>query len=71
MSSKHETGKISINNNDEIIVNLDNTYNQSPIIKITSDSNVNVFIKDVTNNSFKIFKSDSGQTEVHYIVIER
>jgi hypothetical protein len=71
MPLKHETGKILINNNDEVIVGLNNTYNQTPVIKITSDSNVNVFIKDITNNSFKIFKSDSGQIEVHYVVIER
>jgi hypothetical protein len=72
MSNNYETGKVILNSEiNEITIGFVNSYNQKPVIKITADENVNVFIKDVTASNFKIVKSDSVQANVHYIAIER
>jgi hypothetical protein len=72
MAIKHKLGKVQFNDSDEeITVNFSNSYSRTPVIKITNNQNFNIFLKDVTNSSFKIAKSELGQSEVHYIIIER
>jgi hypothetical protein len=72
MSNSYESGKVTIPSNQvEFVVSLSETYIELPVIKITSNKNINIFISDVTTTSFKINKSNPEEVTVHYIAIER
>jgi len=72
MSKTYEVGKvILINSEIEKIVSLAETYSQSPVIKITSNKNVNIFITNVSTNSFTINKSALEEVTIYYSAIER
>lgn len=72
MSNIYESGKVIIPSNQvEFVVSLNETYIDLPVIKITSNKNINIFISDVTTTSFKINKSNPEEVTVHYIAIER
>ena len=72
MSNSYESGKVIIPSNQvEFVVSLNETFVELPVIKITSNKNINIFISDVTTTSFKINKSSPEEVTVHYIAIER
>lgn len=72
MSNSYESGKVTIPSNQvEFVVSLNETFIELPVIKITSNKNINIFISDVTTASFKINKSSPEEVTVHYIAIER
>lgn len=72
MSNSYESGKVTIPSNQvEFVVSLNETFVELPVIKITSNKNINIFISDVTTVSFKINKSNPEEVTVHYIAIER
>tara|TARA_B100000242_G_C43031140_1_gene480400 strand:+ start:363 stop:584 length:222 start_codon:yes stop_codon:yes gene_type:complete len=66
-----ETGKIVFPKFlSELKVDLTKTYNKDIVIKITTTDNVNINLRDITNNYFTIEKSILEEITVHYIVIE-
>jgi Holliday junction resolvase len=72
MSKTYEVGKVILTNSEiEKIVSLAETYSQSPVIKITSNKNVNIFITNVSTNSFTINKSALEEVTIYYSAIER
>ena len=72
MSSRYEVGKETIPSNQiDATVTFNDAFIQNPVIKITSNKNINIFISDVTTTSFKINKSNPEEVTVHYIAIER
>ena len=72
MAIVHESGKITSPLNQEILtVSFSETYSQSPVIKITCDTNVNIYIQNITTSSFEIVKNSNEEIIVHYVVIER
>lgn len=72
MSNSYESGKVTIPSDQvEFVVSLNETFVELPVIKITSNKNINIFISDVTTTSFKINKSSPEEVTVHYIAIER
>ena len=72
MAIVHESGKITSPLNQEIvIVSFNKTYSQSPVIKVTCDTNVNIYIQNITTTSFEIVKNSNEEIIVHYVVIER
>lgn len=72
MAINYEVGKVSFDIGEtEKIVSYTNTYNISPVIKITPTDLDNIFISNVTTDNFKIQKSNENQMIIHYIVIAR
>jgi len=72
MSKTYEVGKVILTNSEiEKIVSLAETYSQSPVIKITSNKNVNIFITNVSTSSFTINKSALEEVTIYYSAIER
>lgn len=72
MSKTYEVGKITLSSSEiEKIVPLTETYSQSPVIKISSNKNVNIFITNVSTGSFTINKSALEEATIYYSVIER
>lgn len=72
MSKTYEVGKVILSSSEiEKIVPLTETYGQSPVIKITSNKNVNIFITNVSTSSFTINKSALEEATIYYSVIER
>jgi hypothetical protein len=72
MSVTYESGKITSLLNQEItLVSFSNTYSQPPVVKITCDSNINIYIQNITTSQFEIVKNSNEEITVHYIVIER
>ena len=72
MSKTYEVGKATLTNSEiEKTVSLAETYSQSPVIKITSNKNVNIFITNVSTGSFTINKSALEEVTIYYSVIER
>ena len=72
MAIVHESGKITSPLNQEIVtVSFSKTYLQSPVIKVTCDTNVNIYIQNITTTSFEIVKNSNEEIIVHYVVIER
>ena len=69
MSFNYETGKINLNNNDQVTVDLEYNYIK-PIIKITPSEDIVISISDVTGNSFKINSSIQSSTDIYYVVVE-
>ena len=70
MSNKHEVGKVTIPNNVlNITVSLQEDYSEIPVIKVTTNKNVNIFINNVTSNSFSIEKSELEEAVIYYTVI--
>lgn len=51
-------------------VNFVETYEQPPVVKISSIQNTNVYITEVTNSYFKLNKNINEEVNIHYIVIE-
>jgi len=72
MSTIYESGKITSPLNQEVtIVPLEKNYSQTPVIKVTCDSNVNIYIQNITTQNFEIVKNSNEEIIVHYVVIER
>jgi len=72
MSKTYEVGKVTLNSSEiEKNVPLTETYSQSPVIKISSNKNVNIFITNVSTGSFTINKSALEEATIYYSVIER
>ena len=72
MSIKHEKGiKNSLAGEEEVTINFSNNYLQSPVAKISSNSNTSIYIEEITNTYIKIKKSASIEMQIHYIIIER
>ena len=72
MSKTYEVGKVTLSSSViEKNVPLTETYNQSPVIKISSNKNVNIFITNVNTGSFTINKSALEEATIYYSVIER
>ena len=72
MSKTYEVGKVTLNSSEiEKNVPLGETYSQSPVIKISSNKNVNIFITNVSTGSFTINKSALEEVTIYYSVIER
>lgn len=72
MSKTYEVGKVTLNSNEiEKNVPLGETYSQSPVIKISSNKNVNIFITNVSTGSFTINKSALEEVTIYYSAIER
>lgn len=72
MANDYETGKVTIlSSEEETTVSFTNSYSQTPVIKITSDSCENIFITETSTSNFKINKSSSNEINVHYVVISR
>ena len=72
MSKTYEVGKVTLSSSDiEKNVPLGETYSQSPVIKISSNKNVNIFITNVSTGSFTINKSALEEVTIYYSVIER
>jgi hypothetical protein len=72
MSTNYEKGIVnSALGEEEITINFVETYSQSPIVKITSNTNVNIYISELTNTYLVITKSEDVEMNIHYIVIER
>lgn len=72
MSINYEVGKINSSSQEsEIRIDFSNQYSESPVIKVSCDKNINLFIKEVTNTYFKVSKSLNEEISIHYIVIER
>ena len=72
MSKTYEVGKVTLNSSEiEKNVPLTETYSQSPVIKISSNKNVNIFITNVSTGSFTINKSALEEVTIYYSVIER
>ena len=70
MSTKHEFGKVIIANNSiNTTISFQKNYSSIPTIKITANKNVNIFINNVTSNSFSIEKSDLEEVTIYYTVI--
>ena len=70
MSTKKEVGKITIlENNSSVTINLQQTYSSIPSIKVTTNKNINIFINNVTLNSFTVEKSSLEEAIIHYVVI--
>ena len=70
MSTKKEVGKITIlENNVSVTINLQQTYSSIPSIKVTTNKNINIFINNVTLNSFTVEKSSLEEAIIHYVVI--
>lgn len=72
MSNNYEVGKIEfLSSENEKTIEFSNQYSSSPVIKVTCNKNINLFIKEVTNTYFKVCKSFEEDITVHYSVIER
>tara|TARA_B100000035_G_scaffold205863_1_gene176017 strand:- start:7 stop:225 length:219 start_codon:yes stop_codon:yes gene_type:complete len=72
MSKTYEVGKVILSSSEiEKTVSLTETYSQSPVIKISSNKNVNIFITNVNTGSFTINKSALEEATIYYSVIER
>lgn len=72
MSTIYESGKITSPLNQEVtIVFFEKNYSQTPVIKVTCDANVNVYIQNITNSNFEIVKNSNEEIIIHYVVIER
>ena len=72
MSKTYEVGKVTLSSSDiEKNVPLTETYSQSPVIKISSNKNVNIFITNVSTGSFTINKSALEEATIYYSAIER
>ena len=72
MSIKHEKGiKNSLAGEEEVTIHFSNNYIQSPVAKISSNSNTLIYIEEITNTYIKIKKSASIEMQIHYIIIER
>ena len=72
MSKTYEVGKVILSSSEiEKTVSLTETYSQSPVIKITSNKNVNIFITNVSTSSFTVNKSALEEVTIYYSVIER
>lgn len=72
MSKLYEFGNItSPLGEEEITIRFNNNYTQPPVVKITPNVNVNVYISEITNTYIKIAKSNDAELDIHYIVIER
>ena len=70
MSNKHEIGKVTIPQNTlNATVSLQEFYTEIPTIKITTNKNINIFINNVTSNSFSIEKSELEEAIIYYTVI--
>lgn len=70
MSTKYEAGKVIIpSNNINATINFQKNYSTTPVIKITTNKNINIFINNVTSNSFSIEKSDLEEVTIYYTVI--
>lgn len=72
MSTNYEKGTInSASGEEEVTINFVKTYSQVPVIKITSNTNVNIYISELTSTYLVITKSEDVEMNIHYIVIER
>lgn len=72
MSINYEKGiKYSSSDEEEVTINFVETYSQVPVVKITSNINVNIYISELTNTYLVITKSEDVEMNIHYIVIER
>ena len=72
MSINYEKGiKYSPSDEEEVTINFVETYSQVPVVKITSNINVNIYISELTNTYLVITKSEDVEMNIHYIVIER
>jgi len=72
MPIKYETGKIVSPVNEEVsTVTLLKNYTSSPVIKVTCDSNENIYLQNITTQQFEIVNNSEEEVTIHYIVIER
>ena len=69
MSINFEKWKDSLNNSENLTVNLTKSYIK-PVIKLTPSEDIIVNISDITSNTFKINSSVQVSTDIYYIVIE-
>jgi len=70
MSSKYEVGKVIIpSNNINATIDFQKNYSTIPAIKITTNKNINIFINNVTSNSFSVEKSELEEATIYYTVI--
>jgi len=51
-------------------VNLTETYSLSPVVNITNNKNINIYLTDIQNNYFIVEKNSEESATVYYVVIE-
>ena len=70
--SIYEAGKFTFDQNlKQKTVNLNNTYQNQIVIKVTPvGENINLYLTDVQNNYFIIEKNTFEEVVVNYIVLE-
>lgn len=72
MPTNYEKGIINSSvEEEEVTISFVETYSQTPVVKITSNTNVNIYISELTNTYLVIAKSENVEMSIHYIVIER
>mgnify|MGYP001484720957 FL=1 len=64
-----QKGKVSLTNSSEVTVNFTSSFTK-PVIKITPNEDINVFLSEVTSNYFKISCSSDVTVDIYYVVIE-
>lgn len=64
-----QKGKVSLTNSSEVTVNFTSSFTK-PVIKITPNKDINVFLSEVTSNYFKISCSSDVTVDIYYVVIE-
>lgn len=70
MSLNYEVGKKFIpSGNINAIIELQKNYSTIPTIKITTNKNINIFINNVSSNSFSVEKSELEEATIYYTVI--
>jgi hypothetical protein len=70
MTSIYETGTCVIGENDiNKEVFFSKTYTIIPVIKITTNKNINIFITNVSEKKFTIEKSELEEATIYYSVI--
>lgn len=69
--SKSEVGKFTFDENLlQKTINLQESYANQIVVKLTTNKNVNIYLTDVQNNYFIVEKNTNEEIEVNYIVIE-
>lgn len=72
MPTNYEKGIVnSAAGEEEVTINFVENYSQTPVVKITSNTNVNIYISELTSTYLVITKSEDIEMNIHYIVIER
>mgnify|MGYP000864756598 CR=1 FL=1 len=54
----------------EKTVTFEESFTNTPVVKLTPNSNINVYLSDVQNSYFTIQKNDNSELTVNYVAIE-